>query len=762
MAISVKNVPVEAHWSLGTVELYHTLLRRSYSIIKKELKNTGTNKACMLQMEIKAINDSAGPNGLVPTLLVFGAYPRLTNSDPPALTITQRAAAIRKAMDEISKIRAKIQVNNALSHRNGPDTTLINGLAPDSDVLVYREGNYGQVGKWEGPFKLIEINNETCTINLPSGTKNFRSTVVRPFFSSNNNNIPVNDGSNEHHTPSSINKTAHEENQESQGVCGLRTNPIRTRRLPARFRDNPSLAVLFKGSASSSQPNFIDPRQKEINVLLEKGVFKKVNSTEIPPGTRIFRSRFVDEIKNPGTEKAIEKSRMVVQAYNDRGKDCVLTQSPIIQRVNQRIILALASMLPFDLYLRDITQAYVQSNTELNRNFYIWPPIELAEKGTILKVVKPLYGVPEAGNYWYKTYHQHHTKNLLMKTSTYDPCLLYSNNSEGDFGIVGLQTDETIFLANGSFATKEEVKLKQAKFLAKEREKLDINNPIRFNGGCKHREKNTKAITLTQERHCKNLKPISPTPVDITGSRGQVRHSVSQKEQFVAQRAREAYVASMCQPESSFDLSSAAQVTNPDSKSINKLNSRIEWQIKNASRGLKFVELDLESLQLIIFTDSSFANNNDLSSQIGFVMVLADKNNKANIIHWSSTKCKRITRSVLATELYGMANGFDIGASIKSTFDEILEDQIPLVLCTDSKSLYDCLVKLGTTQEKRLMIGLMCLRQSYERKEIAEVRWIEGSSNLADAMTKEKPCHALKKLIDSNSICVKQNEWVER
>ncbi|KAI1007171.1 hypothetical protein K3495_g1047 [Podosphaera aphanis] len=167
----------------------------------------------------------------------------------------------------------------------------------------------------------------------------------------------------------------------------------------------------------------------------------------------------------------------------------------------------------------------------------------------------------------------------------------------------------------------------------------------------------------------------------------------------------------MCQPESSFDLSTAAQLTNPESKSANKLNSRIEWQIKNAPRDPKFVELYLESLQLIIFTNSSFANNNGLSYQIGFVMVLADKNNKANIIHWSSTKCKRITRSVLAAELYGIANGFDIGTSIKLTLDEILEDQISPVLCTDPKSLYDCLVKLGITQEKRLMIDLVCLRQ---------------------------------------------------
>lgn len=70
-------------------------------------------------------------------------------------------------------------------------------------------------------------------------------------------------------------------------------------------------------------------------------------------------------------------------------------------------------------------------------------------------------------------------------------------------------------------------------------------------------------------------------------------------------------------------------------------------------------------------------------------MVLADKNNKVDIIHWYSNKCKRITRSIFVAELYDMVNGFEIGAPIKSTVDEILDIQVPLFLCTDSKSLYD-------------------------------------------------------------------------
>ncbi len=55
-------------------------------------------------MAIKAVNDSAGLNGLIPTLLVFGAFPRMTELDPPTPSIAVRAIVIKKAMNEIAKI----------------------------------------------------------------------------------------------------------------------------------------------------------------------------------------------------------------------------------------------------------------------------------------------------------------------------------------------------------------------------------------------------------------------------------------------------------------------------------------------------------------------------------------------------------------------------------------------------------------------------------------------------------------------------------
>ena len=55
-------------------------------------------------MAVKAINNTASPNGLALTLLVYGAYLRISNLDPPTLSIMERAAAIWKAMAEIVKL----------------------------------------------------------------------------------------------------------------------------------------------------------------------------------------------------------------------------------------------------------------------------------------------------------------------------------------------------------------------------------------------------------------------------------------------------------------------------------------------------------------------------------------------------------------------------------------------------------------------------------------------------------------------------------
>jgi len=133
------------------------------------------------------------------------------------------------------------------------------------------------------------------------------------------------------------------------------------------------------------------------------------------------------------------------------------------------------------------------------------------------------------------------------------------------------------------------------------------------------------------------------------------------------------------------------------------------------------VPINLPTAKLFVFVDRSFINNKDFSSQLGYKIIITNEFTgendfiiHSNLIHWSLTKSKHITRSVLASEIYRIVGGVDmaiiIGTTLKIIIDRLELPIIPTIVYTDSYSLYKCLVKLGTIKEKRLIIDIMALR----------------------------------------------------
>ena len=80
---------------------------------------------------------------------------------------------------------------------------------------------------------------------------------------------------------------------------------------------------------------------------------------------------------------------------------------------------------------------------------------------------------------------------------------------------------------------------------------------------------------------------------------------------------------------------------------------------------------------------------------------------------------------MLISKLYALFLEFDVIIIIKFIMIQIFFDssqkKISLFIYINSKSLYDCLIKLKTTQKKRLIINIFYLRQFYERREIIEI-----------------------------------------
>lgn len=417
MGVTCKRVPVEAHQSIGKVERYHVPLRRAFNILFAEL--TSTRPELILQMAVKAVNDTIGPDGLVPTLLVFGAYPHINQDSPPSPSMLKRADAIQKAMKELRQVQAKIYVNDTFNARNGPGTANIISLPLQSEVRVWRE-KHG----WQGPYKIIAIGGHDITLDMVNGPVTFRSTLIRPYHRDDDGDERVSSSTPPPNADSQLGSEAMELHQRIEALMPRRRgrptgSKSKPKPLPApeqatafitrKEEDDFKLALKLRAEGAINTPGepFKESDAKEINDLITQGVFNFEMYDETKHGGhRIFGSRMVREVKSK-TDKPYEKSRLVIAGQSDDEKRTLLTQSPTIQRMSQRLILSLAPTLigkyRMSLTLRDITQAYTHAESKLDRLVFVRLPLELKSKypeGTIMHVIRPLYGIAETGVHW--------------------------------------------------------------------------------------------------------------------------------------------------------------------------------------------------------------------------------------------------------------------------------------------------------------------------------------------------------------------------
>jgi competence protein ComGF len=141
-----------------------------------------------------------------------------------------------------------------------------------------------------------------------------------------------------------------------------------------------------------------------------------------------------------------------------------------------------------------------------------------------------------------------------------------------------MQTDDTLILADQSFAVVEKEAIHSAKIMTKTREQLTFENSLKFNDTRIERIDSNDTIYFRQETHIQDVQLIQSTDATITSARGKVRIKLTSRKQYVAQRARDAYLTSICQFEASFDLSHAAQFTDSTfcSDDVITLNKRLQ------------------------------------------------------------------------------------------------------------------------------------------------------------------------------------------
>lgn len=102
-------------------------------------------------------------------------------------------------------------------------------------------------------------------------------------------------------------------------------------------------------------------------------------------------------------------------------------------------------------------------------------------------------------------------------------------------------------------------------------------------------------------------------------------------------------------------------------------------------------------------------------------------------------KCKRVTRSVLAAELYAVAHAFDVTYAFANSAGRLLGRKMPVFIYFDSRTLFESIIKRCSMTEKRLLIDIV----AYRNGDLEKLCWIRTQYKIADARTMDSKVGSL-------------------
>ncbi|EDN93221.1 hypothetical protein SS1G_12167 [Sclerotinia sclerotiorum 1980 UF-70] len=164
--------------------------------------------------------------------------------------------------------------------------------------------------------------------------------------------------------------------------------------------------------------------QEEINSLVQNGTWEEFI---LPKGSNLVSTKWVFTIKTKDNKVERFKARLVARGFSQvLGKDYNETFAPTMRLDTLRLFLAIVAKENLECSHFDIKNAFTESH--LKEEIYLEPPQGVkVERGHVLKALRSLYGLKQAGRDW----------SLLLKMellkmdfvqSLADPCLYTSQD----------------------------------------------------------------------------------------------------------------------------------------------------------------------------------------------------------------------------------------------------------------------------------------------------------------------------------------------
>ena len=377
-----------------------------------------------------------------------------------------------------------------------------------------------------------------------------------------------------------------------------------------------------------------------------------------------------------------------------------------------------------------VIKAYIHGH-DLYPDVYVRRTHELGlPSKVLLKLEKPLYGLSESGDFSYKSYSTFLKEKMQVTPTEGDTSFYFKSVEDKIIGLWRVYIDDK--LAAGNKELEKETDKIPTQFESKPRE----FPAILFVG--MNIEKTKQGYTLHQKRSLEKIELLNKD---------------DRFEEFRRSRHRLAWITHT-RPEILAGVNILSQITqdtftNEHIKTTNMLTKHLK---NNPNQSLNYNHIDKKSIHILIFSGGSFSGNDDSSSQIGYIIFICDEEGNTAPIDFSSTKSRRVVRSVLGAETFALANSCDTAIVLQHDLKQILKRTLKIKILTDTETLFNVMIKNANTTEKRLMIDIKAAREAYNEGIIEDIVWIRRQFNLAHAMTKAQINQDLVKALNTRKI----------
>jgi len=473
----------------------------------------------------------------------------------------------------------------------------------------------------------------------------------------------------------------------------------------------------------------------------------------LPDYARAVKSRWVVKLgRDPKTGEPVKfRMRIVAKGYDMvEGVDFGATFAPVMSQSSLKTILALATHYGWEVDTGDVTKAYL--NAKIEEEVYVQPPQGVKVRpGHVWKLLKAMYGTPQAARAWYKYLHGILTAQGYTRCKL-DPCVYTRMTATGRV-LLGVYVDDLCVAATSAAAMDEA------------RSELKATLPINFTGGLNNflgmqvsRDLEQRTMTLSQAAYaravlekfgmsaCKAaptpmataIKPSQDMPVTAQDEEN-ARGIADLKHAYMQLVGSLMYLSHVTRPDLSYAVGMLSRFASNPTPAHWAMCKRVLRYLKGTVEralvlGAADVEDETEHPRLVGYSDSDWATCTETRRSITGGCYFIGR----SLVWWRSKKQPVVATSSVEAEYRAASSSLKEGVALWTLLGEL---QIPRVQTgilqrLDSQGAMGAMKRpvIGSA-ERHVEIPVHWIKEKVETGEV-QLEYVPTAAMIADVFTK--------------------------